>query len=179
MIFSFLANKLNSQKKSLRERIKNDPYHRFNSLEDISIATELGVKIEIDKASVDDLLRLPGISIHQARSLVELINSGVEILSVEDMSAALKIPLQRLKPLEKILAFSYYDPESALIPQRININFATLEELKGISPISDLMAKEIVEHRLTKGNFKDLADLQKKLKINGKLASEIMHYLYF
>ena len=179
MIFSFLANKLNSQKRSLRERIKNDPYHRFTSFEEISIAEELGFKIEIDKANVDDLLRLPGISIHQARSLVELINSGVEILSVEDMSAALKIPLQRLQPLAKILAFSYYDPESALTPQRININLATLEELKGINPISNLMAEEIVKNRLTRGDFKDLADLQKRLKLNGKLASEIMHYLYF
>ena len=124
-------------------------------------------------------MRLPGVSIHQARNLVELINSGVEILSVEDMAAALKIPLQRLQPLAKILAFSYYDPESALMPQRINVNFATLEELKEIHPISDLMAEEIVKNRLKEGNFKNLAELQKRLKLNGKLASEYMHYLCF
>ncbi len=179
MAFSAWYNQLNPQKKRIRERIKDDPYYRFQSLEEVAIGAELGIKIEVNQASIDDLLRLPGISIHQARNLVELINLGVEILSIEDMSAALNIPLPRLKSLAPILAFSYYDPESLLTPQKVNINRASIEELQDINLITDSMAEKIIEGRQKKGNYKNLVDLQKRLGLNGKIISELMHYFYF
>ena len=54
----------------IRNKIANDPYYRFQSLQEIAIAAELGIKIDVNQATVDDWLRLPGLSIHQARSLV-------------------------------------------------------------------------------------------------------------
>ena len=53
----------------IRARLQNDPYYRLQSAEEIAIAAELGIRIDVNQASVDDWLRLPGISIHQARSL--------------------------------------------------------------------------------------------------------------
>ena len=57
---------------SLRSRIIEDPYYRFKSAFEIAVAADLGVKIDVNQANVDDWLRLPGISIHQARQLVAL-----------------------------------------------------------------------------------------------------------
>jgi len=48
-----------------------------------------------------------------------LNSAGLEfILLLEDIAAALNMPLQRLKPLEPVLKFCYYDENrtKALIP---------------------------------------------------------------
>ena len=179
MVFSSWSKQLNPKKRRIRQQIKNDPYYRFQSLEEVAIASELGIKIDVTQASIDDLLRLPGISIHQARTLVELIKTGVEILSIEDLSAALNIPLSRLQPLKPILAFSYYDPDSLLTPQKININTATLEQLQQIPLITNSIAQKIIKNRQQQGDYKNLADLQKRLALNAKITSELMHYIQF
>lgn len=179
MVFSSWSKQLNPRKRRIRQQIENDPYYRFQSLEEVEIASELGIKIDVTQANIDDLLRLPGISIHQARSLVELIKTGVEILSLEDMSAALNVPLSRLKPLKPILAFSYHDPESLLTPQKININTAILEELQEIPVANNSIAGKIIENRQQQGSYKNLADLQKRLALNAKITSELMHYIQF
>ncbi|EAZ92880.1 helix-hairpin-helix domain-containing protein [Crocosphaera chwakensis] len=179
MVFSSFSKQLNLRKRKLRQQIENDPYYRFQSLEEIAIAEELGIKIDVTQATIDDLLRLPGISIHQARNLVELMQTGVEILSIEDMAAALNIPLSRLKPFNPILTFSYYDPESLVTPKKININTANLKELEEIYGISEQIKKEIISDRSTKGNYKNLVDLQKRLRLNATIISELMHYITF
>ncbi|PLZ87071.1 DNA uptake protein, partial [Fischerella thermalis CCMEE 5196] len=102
----------NSRLQKLRSKLLNDPYYRFQSIEEIAIAVSLGIRIDVNQANVDDWLRLPGLSIHQARSLVELSRTGVKFYCIEDLAAALSISVQRLKPLEAILNFSYYDDES-------------------------------------------------------------------
>jgi DNA uptake protein ComE-like DNA-binding protein len=96
----------------LQAQILNNPYYRFQSLQEIQVAVSLGVRIDVNQACVDDWLRLPGLSIHQARSLAKLSESGVQFYCIEDIATALSLPLQRLKPLEQILSFQYYDTGS-------------------------------------------------------------------
>jgi DNA uptake protein ComE-like DNA-binding protein len=128
---------------------------------------------------VDEWLRLPGISIHQAHNLVELIGMGIQFLSIQDLAAALSLPIQRFKPLEKILSFAYYDPESLLTPQRFNINTAQLEELLNI-PILDIsLAEQILGDRQEKGRFQNLADFKRRLNLGSELTSDLMYYLQF
>ncbi|MDJ0662759.1 MAG: ComEA family DNA-binding protein [Crocosphaera sp.] len=179
MLFSSFSQQLNPRKRKLRQQIETDPYYRFQSLEEIAIAVELGIKIDVTQATIDDLLRLPGLSIHQARNLVELIQIGVEILSIEDMAVALNMPLTRLKPLSPILTFSYYDPDSLVTPKKININTANLEDLQEIPTVSNKMIQTIISDRQQKGNYKNLIDLGKRLQLDATIISELMHYITF
>lgn len=165
--------------KTLQKKILNDPYYRFQSLEEIAIAAALGIKINVTQASVDDWLRLPGISIHQARMLVKLISSGVELLSVEDLAAALSLSIQRLKPLEPILEFSYYHPESFLTPAKLSPNTATIEQLLEIPSVTPRLAEMIVIQRQEHGIYRNLVDLQQRLGIDSQLVSQLMHYFQF
>ena len=75
-----------------RQKMANDPYYRFGSLAELPIAAELGIKIDVNSATIDDWLRLPGLSIHQARALVALQQAGLELYSIEDLAAALGMP---------------------------------------------------------------------------------------
>jgi DNA uptake protein ComE-like DNA-binding protein len=172
-------NWLGSTFNPLRNKILNDPYYRFRSLDEIAMAAQLGIKINVSQAGVDDWLRLPGISIHQARMLVELVGMGVELLAIEDLAAALSVPVARLKAIEPILEFAYYSPESLLAPPKINPNTASLEQLKTLPLVSDNLAVAIIQKRQEQGLFKNIVDFQRRLSLDAQYISQLMHFLQF
>ena len=161
----------------LRARILHDPYYRLRSLMEVELAASLGVQIDANQATVDDWLRLPGISIHQARVLVQLTQSGVQFHCIDDVAAALGVPIDRLRPLQPILRFCYYDTESLYAVCPISLNTATVEMLLQIPAIDDFLARAMVNHRNSNGPYRNLADLQQRLYLPGQLMSELMHYL--
>lgn len=167
------------QGRSLRSRILSDPYYRFQSLDEIRLAASLGIQIDVNQATIDDWLRVPGLSIHQARMLTQLSQSGVQFFCVEDLAAALGLTQQRLKPLEPILKFCYYDAESVHIVQRVNLNTGSVAELVKIPGVGPVLARTIVQQRSTNGTYKNLADLQQRLSLPASLVATVMHYLSF
>lgn len=170
---------LNLHRQKIRAKIQSDPYYRFQSLEEIAIAVELGIQIDVNQASIDDWLRLPGISIHQARTLVELTGIGVQFFCPEDIAAAISIPRQRLTLLQPILYFGYCDPESLLSPQRVNPNTASVAQLEQIPLLEASLAELIVQNREENGAYRNLPDLQNRLGLKSQLISQLMYYLQF
>lgn len=163
----------------IRKKIANDPFYRFQSLTEIAIAAELGIKIDANLATVDDWLRLPGFSIRQARSLVELGKMGVQFLCLEDIAAAIGVALHHLEPYEPVLTFAYYDRLSPLSPVKTNINSASVEELAAIPELSWDLAQEMVLQRQQQGKYLNLVDLASRLNLDSNLTSQLMHYLRF
>jgi DNA uptake protein ComE-like DNA-binding protein len=162
---------------SVKSQMLRDPYYRLNP-EEIPIAAKLGVRIDVNQAGVDDWLRLPGFSIHQARSLVALSQSGVPFHCLEDIAAALSLPMQRLQPLAPVLQFCYYGGEAEVMPTRINPNTASIEMLTQVPAIDLFLARAIVQQR-QRGAYRTLADMQQRLALPGSLVAEILHYLQF
>uniref|UniRef100_B8HKM4 DNA uptake protein n=1 Tax=Cyanothece sp. (strain PCC 7425 / ATCC 29141) TaxID=395961 RepID=B8HKM4_CYAP4 len=162
----------------LRSRLQIDPYYRFQTLAEVQQAAALGVRIDVNKAAVDDWLRLPGISIHQARTLVQLTQNGVQLYCLEDLAAVLDLSLQRLAPLAPILQFCYYDPAS-LSPQRLNPNTASIEQLQQLPGIDAALAHQITRERLAIGPYRHLADFQQRLDLPGGLINQLLPYLRF
>jgi DNA uptake protein ComE-like DNA-binding protein len=175
--FSF---NFNPRLQKIRSQLLNNPYYRLQSWEEIAIASELGIKIDVNQATVDDWLRLPGLSIRQARSLVELSRNGIKFFCIEDIAAALSISTHLLKPLEPILSFTYYDEESlTLPPQLINPNNTTVSVLAQVPFIDAELAQAIVENRQTLGQFRSLVDFQQRLGLSTDVISQLMYYLRF
>jgi len=170
---------LKPSRQSPRSTLLTDPYYRFQSVAETRQAAALGVRIDVNRASVDDWLRLPGLSIHQARSLVALAQSGVQFHCIEDVAAALSLPVQRLQPLTAILQFCYYDAESLNTIQPLDPNTASLDTLTRIPAIDLFLARAIVQNRQQYGRYRSITDLQQRLKLSGQLTSDLMHYLQF
>jgi DNA uptake protein ComE-like DNA-binding protein len=160
-----------------RSQIVQDPHYRFQSLADLSIAAELGVSIDANRATVDDWLRLPGISIHQAKSLVTLQAAGVEFYAIEDVAAALGIALQRIQAWCLVLSFQYRHPDTQIL--QFNVNVATIAELQSLIDIDLDLAQCIVANRLEQGQYLDLVNFQQRLKLSGALLASLMHQLKF
>ena len=155
-----------------------DPYYRFQNVAELELAASLGVKIDVNQAGVDDWLRLPGLSIHQARSLVELTQAGVQLHCIEDIAAALSLPVPRLKPLEPVLLFCYYDADSVETIKPVNPNTASVELLIRIPAVDMYLARAIVANR-TMGPYRNLIHFQRRLALSSQLVAELMHYLKF
>lgn len=170
---------LKSSLRPNRSTLLTDPYYRFQSIAEIQQAASLGVQIDANRACVDDWLRLPGLSIHQARSLVALVQSGVQFHCIEDLAAALSLPVQRLQPLTAILQFCYYDAAGLDAIQLLNPNTTSAEHLTQIPVVDLFLARAIVKNRQQYGAYRSLADLQQRLKLSSQLTSDLMHYLQF
>jgi len=180
-IFNWLSptSRLDPHLQAIRVRIQRDPYYRLQSTQEIAIAATLGMKIDVNQATVDDWLRLPGISIHQARSIFELTSIGVQFCCLEDIAAALGLSVARLKPLQPILSFCYYDDESPITPQVINVNISSVEQLTKIPAVDLFLARAIAQNRQDFGAYRNLADLARRLSLNPQITAELMHYLRF
>jgi DNA uptake protein ComE-like DNA-binding protein len=167
----------NLQKIAIANKIRNDPFYRFQSLREIEVAAELGIKIDVNQASIDDWLRLPGISIHQAKTLVELVRRGVHLVCLEDIAAIVNLPVARLLPLEPILQFAYYDRISVLSPQKINLNQASLKEVLQIPLWDESLGSLVISEREAKGKYLNFADLQSRLNLDNELISKLIYYV--
>ncbi len=155
-----------------------EPYYRFQSVAEVQQAAQMGIYIDANQAKVDDWLRLPGLSIHQARSLEALSQSGVQFHALDDLAAALNVPVQRLQGLQPILKFCYYDPASPCEPTKLNVNTASVEQLTKIPDLDLFLARKILEQRQQR-RFQHIADLQQRLGLPATLVSQLMHYFTF
>lgn len=169
----------NFKRKAIANKIRHDPYYRFQSLTEIEIAAQLGIKIDVNRASIDDWLRLPGISIHQARVLVELVTNGVHLVCLEDVAGAIDVSVTRLLPLEPILYFAYYDRLSVLSPQKINLNQASLAQIEQVSLWDEKLAGLLFNEREKNGKYRNFADLQSRLNLDNELISKLLCLVTF
>ncbi len=164
---------------SVRSRILQDPFYRLQSAEEIALAASLGIVIDANQAGVDDWLRLPGLSIHQAKLLTELTQSGVPLNCLEDVAAAIGVPVARLQPLAPVLRFCYYDPDSVATIQRLDTNRATVEMFAKIPGVDLYLAKAIAENRRLGGPYRNITHLQRRLSLPPAAIAHLIHYLNF
>ena len=161
----------------LGQRLAQDPSGRLTSLAEVAQAAELGFRLDVNQANVDDWLRLPGISIRQAQVLVHLRQSGVSFHALEDVAAALGVAAQSLRPLAPVLSFCYYDDLSPLVIRPVAINQASLADLTPIPDLPPALAQAILQDRQQRGPFRSTADLQRRLNLPPDTIATLMHYL--
>ncbi|MEM9504993.1 MAG: ComEA family DNA-binding protein [Cyanobacteria bacterium P01_E01_bin.43] len=159
-----------------RARLQRDPLARLDSLEEVVIAADLGITIDVNQATIDDWLRLPGLSIHQARTLATLSQNGVVFCGLDDIAAALGISIRALEPLSPILAFCYYDPESLVAAQSTSLNQATVGQLMALPGMSARVAEQIINER-RRSPFLNWSDAHHRLRLSAAQTSQWMHYL--
>ncbi|MBL1210380.1 ComEA family DNA-binding protein [Geminocystis sp. GBBB08] len=170
---------MNISRQTILKKIQTNPYYRFQSDIEINIAAELGIKIDANLASVDDWLRLPGISITQARSLVEITNSGIHFLCLEDLASALGVSVLKIQSWQPILYFGYYSADSFYFPAKVNPNNASLNQLITIPNLDVNIAQKIINDREKNGNYRHIADVQKRLNLTQDFAYHLMKYFQF
>jgi DNA uptake protein ComE-like DNA-binding protein len=167
---------LRAQLHPLASRLSQDPAYRLRSYQEVRQAAQLGFSIDVNRATVDDWLRLPGLSIRQAQGLVRLHQAGVQFHCLDDVAAALGVAPASLRPLAPVLSFCYYDEHNGTLPS-ISLNQATVPQLIGLPGMTAGLAQAVVQERSHRGPYQDLADLQRRLRLPPDLVQALMYYL--
>ncbi|WP_263970546.1 ComEA family DNA-binding protein [Leptolyngbya sp. KIOST-1] len=167
---------LRAQLAPLASRLGQDPAYRLRSYQEVEQAARLGFTVDVNRATVDDWLRLPGLSIRQAQGLVRLRQAGVQFHCVEDVAAALGVSPAHLRPLAPVLSFCYYDELGDGAPC-LSLNQVTVQQLCGVPGMSPTLAQAVVQERSRRGPYQDLADLQRRLGLTPDLVQTLMYFL--
>lgn len=170
---------LEEQLNPLKKKLSQDSYYRFRSVDEVELGSQLGVRIDANRANIDDWLRLPGISIHQARTLVELSRSGTVFTCWEDVAAVTGIDLRHLQRFGDVVQFYYYDPESEVTPRQLHVNRASIQELATVPVMTPALAERLVYYRQRFGLYKDWLDLKRRLQLPPQTITALLHYLRF
>jgi hypothetical protein len=69
---------LRAQLHPLATRLRQNPSYRLRSYQEVEQAARLGFSLDVNRATVDDWLQLPGLSIREEQVLVRLRQSWVQ-----------------------------------------------------------------------------------------------------
>ena len=162
---------------ALSQQLRANPLMRFETLADLQAAAALGIRIDVAQATQDDWLRLPGLSIHQARTLAQLGQSGLQFHCLDDIAAALGLSINQVAGYGPILQFCFYDEDER--SPICNANHASAAALQTLPVLSESLVTAILQERNSRGPFSDLANFQQRLSLDAATTSQLMHYLRF
>lgn len=162
-------------------------------------------KIDINSATVDELLSLHGIGPVRAKAIIEYrdsvggFKSVEEIINVKGIGPAtfekikdqisvakpqlpgtreqIEPELTEVAPIAPGLTPAPYMPVSPTPPKKININTATVEELKTLYRIGDVLAGRIIDYRTRHGPFQRPEDIMNVEGIGPKIFAKNQHLI--
>jgi DNA uptake protein ComE-like DNA-binding protein len=165
----------------LELKLRQDPQRRLQDPSEAQRAAALGWRLDVNRASADDWLRLPGITATQVDLLVRLQRGGVQLSGIDDLERLLELPRSQVLTWEPLLLFRWYGdgaPHSAN-PRAVDLNHATAAALEQELPQLDAVRRARLLRERQRTPFRDLADLQQRLQWPPALVEELIGKVRF
>ncbi|KAM9418156.1 endonuclease/exonuclease/phosphatase family domain-containing protein 1-like [Salvelinus alpinus] len=177
--------------------IPKDPTDFSNSKRKFSAACNFShilvnqERLNINTATEEELMTLPGVNRTVAQNIVEYRNCIAGFKKVEDLALVSGIGAGKLEIIRLEICVSSRTGSSQHSPSSLrkdfephlsctgmNINTATPAQLMSIRGITDKIAKNIVEYRMGNGPFKSIEDLVRVNHINSSLLDKIRFQVF-
>ena len=132
-------------------------------------ASALGWRLDVNRATATDWLRLPGMAASQVDLLLRLQASGIQLSCSEDLQRVLELPESLVQTWLPLLEFRWYgEPAPPAMPaKRIVLNRAAAGELLSLGLDGQRLGRLLLERN--RAPFLDLADLQQRLQLPAAL----------
>lgn len=127
--------------------------------------------ININAADSSDFIALPGIGPVLSKRIVAFRKKLGGFYSVDQIAETYNLPDSTFQKIKKYLL-----PDSKAI-KKININSASVDEMKAHPYINYSVANAIFQYRQQHGNFSSVADLKKIMTINDGFLTKVAPYL--
>lgn len=127
--------------------------------------------IDINTADTTALIALPGIGSKLAQRIINFRDKLGGFYKTEQVAETFGLPdstFQKIKPKLSVTNNSF---------KQININTATVEELKTHPYIKYNLANALIEYRNQHGNFSSVADIKKIMMVTDEMYNKVAPYL--
>jgi hypothetical protein len=148
-------------------KLAREPGRRLGNAEDVRHAAALGWRLDVNRATAADWLRLPGCRREQVDLLLRLQAGGVQLSGLEDLQRLLGLSETELNGWQPLLEFRWYGtaPPAAARCEAIAINQAGANALELLPGIGAELVERLLRERARRP-FADLADLQQRLQLS-------------
>lgn len=145
-------------------QLAQQPGRRLRSAEEVERAAALGWRLDVNRATAADWLRLPGCSPDQADLLQRLQAGGVQLSGPEDLQRLLQLEPEQLRTWLPLLEFRWYGSPPIAPAAAVAVNGAPASQLRRLEGLGEPELARLLQER-TRRPFRDLADLQHRLAL--------------
>ena len=115
----------------LELKLKQQPGRRLRDAQEVRLAAELGWRLDVNRATAADWLRLPGMAADQVDLLMRLQAGGVQLSGPDDLAQLLELPPATVASWQPLLQYRWYgEPPAAAAAPRLDLNHANAHQLE-------------------------------------------------
>ncbi len=152
------------ERELLALKLRQNPGLRLRDAAEVRHAAALGWRLDVNRATRADWLRLPGLGAQQVDLLLRLQAGGVQLSGPEDLQRLLELPAAAVETWLPLLDFRWYGtPPAAPGEARLDLNQARRADLEALG-LSPERSQRLLRER-ARAPFRDLADLQQRLQL--------------
>jgi hypothetical protein len=152
------------ERELLALKLARDPGRRLADAHEVALAAALGWRLDVNRATAADWLRLPGCTPHHVDLLQRLQAGGVQLSGAEDLRQVLAVEEELVRGWLPLLEFRWYEgPPPAAAPATLPVNQAPAGRLETLPGLSGERLRRLLRER-SRQPFRDLADLQLRLQ---------------
>lgn len=162
-------------------KLRQNPSRRLASAEEVRHAAALGWRLDVNRATAADWLRLPGLQPAQVDLLLRLQAGGVQLSGPDDLQRLLELDGALLRSWEPLLLFRWYGDAApaAAKAQAVDLNRASAAELQQRLPeLAGPRCQRLLRER-QREPFAHLADLQERLQLPPAVVEQLIGRVRF
>ena len=165
----------------LELKLRQNPGRRLSSPDEVRRAAALGWRLDVNRATAADWLRLPGIEATQVDLLLRLQRGGVQLSGPDDLQRLLDIPASLVASWQPLLLFRWYGngAPAAAGPNGVDLNRAPVQELERRLPQLSAERRQRLLRERQRAPFTNLADLQERLQLPAAVIEDLIGRVRF
>ena len=166
------------ERELLALKLAGNPALRLRTADEVRQLAALGWRLDVNRATAADWLRLPGCTPSQVDLLLRLQAGGVQLSGPDDLQRLLTLPDEQIRCWQPLLAFRWYGDGAPPGLAPIDLNRSSADQLQGRLPLDAERCRRLVRER-GRGPFQDLADLQQRLNLPSDLVEALIGKVSF
>ncbi|MCX5931172.1 MAG: hypothetical protein NTW83_04930 [Cyanobacteria bacterium] len=166
------------ERELLALKLAQNPGLRLTNAQQVLQAAALGWRLDVNRATAADWLRLPGCTPTQVDLLLRLQSGGVQLSGPEDLQKLLGVEAGLIRSWTPLLEFRWYGDAPATQPPTLDLNRCRAEQLQGPLALEESRLRRLLQER-SRAPFRDLADLQQRLQLPAELVEGLIGRVSF
>jgi DNA uptake protein ComE-like DNA-binding protein len=166
------------ERELLALKLAQNPSLRLRSAEEVLHAAALGWRLEVNRATSADWLRLPGCTPCQVDRLLQRRREGIQLSGTDELQTVLQVSDALIQAWRPLLDFRWHGAGPAPGPAPLDLNRCSAALLQARLPLLEPCRRRLLQER-RRQPFRDLADLQQRLQLPSAVVESLIGTVCF